>query len=459
MIADTLVNAAAIMQGTLQGTLCGESARFQGLSTDTRTLRKGELFFALQGPNFDGGRFLARAAECGAAGAVVQSLVDTTLPVITVSDTRQALGQLAAAWRRRLQVTVIGLTGSNGKTTLKSLLANCLSRVAPTFATRGNLNNDIGLPLMLSELAPEHRYAVIEMGANHAGEIAALTALAEPEIAVITNAGPAHLEGFGSLDGVASAKGEILAGTVRPRCAVLNADDRYFSVWRALAADIDIVSFGSAEQADVRAVDVQLNESGSTFRMHIGAALARPVSLSLPGRHNVLHACAAAAVASRLDIDFEIIRQGLESAEPVAGRLQPVSCLGGAILYDDSYNANPASVIAAAEFIVTRPGCSWLVLGDMGELGRDREAMHREVGAAARAAGVSRLFATGPLSRLTAQAFGDNGEWFATVDALVDELTRSATSGVNILVKGSRAAHMERVVDALRADSTSRRRA
>lgn len=459
MIGDTLVNAATIVQGTLQGTPSGESARFKGLSTDTRTLREGELFFALQGPNFDGSTFLARAAECGAAGAVVQSRVDTTLPVITVSDTRRALGQLAASWRRRLQVTVIGLTGSNGKTTLKSLIANCLSRVAPTFATRGNLNNDIGLPLMLSELAPEHRYAVLEMGANHAGEIAALTSLAEPEIAVITNAGPAHLEGFGSLDGVANAKGEILAGKVRPRCAVLNADDRYFSLWSTLAADIDIVSFGSSEQADVRAVDVQLNDSGSTFKIQMGAADARPVSLRLPGRHNVLHACAAAAVASRLDIDFEIIRQGLESAEPVAGRLQPVPCPGGAILYDDSYNANPASVIAAAEFLVTRPGPSWLVLGDMGELGLDQEALHRQVGAAARAAGVARLLATGPLSRQTVQAYGEHGEWFASVEALVDELTRSATSGVNILVKGSRAAHMERVVDALRADSTSRRRA
>ncbi len=458
MIGDTLVHAAAIVQGTLRGTQRGESARFHGLSTDTRTLREGELFFALQGPNFDGGTFLARAAECGAAGAVVQSLVDTSLPVITVSDTRRALGQLAASWRRRLQVSVIGLTGSNGKTTLKSLIANCLSRVAPTFATRGNLNNDIGLPLMLAELAPEHRYAVLEMGANHAGEIAALTSLAEPEIAVITNAGPAHLEGFGSLDGVAKAKGEILAGKVRPRCAILNADDRYFSLWRTLAADIDIVSFGSSEQADVRAVDVQLNDSGSTFRIQFGAE-SQPVSLPLPGRHNVLHACAAAAVASRLNIDFETIRQGLESAEPVAGRLQPVSCIGGAILYDDSYNANPASVVAAAEFIVTRPGRSWLVLGDMGELGHDREALHRQVGAAARAAGVSRLFATGPLSRLTVQAYGENGAWFATVEALVDELTRTAISGVNILVKGSRAAHMERVVDALRDDSTSRRRA
>jgi UDP-N-acetylmuramoyl-tripeptide--D-alanyl-D-alanine ligase len=454
MIEDTLVNAAAIVQGTLSG----ESVRFHGLSTDTRTLREGELFFALQGPNFDGSTFLARAAECGAAGAVVQSLVDTTLPIITVSDTRRALGQLAASWRRRLQVTVIGLTGSNGKTTLKSLIANCLSRVAPTFATRGNLNNDIGLPLMLSELAPEHRYAVLEMGANHAGEIAALTSLSEPEIAVITNAGPAHLEGFGSLDGVARAKGEILAGKVRPRCAILNADDRYFSVWRTLAADIDIVSFGSTEQADVRAVDVQLNDSGSTFNIQIGAD-AQPVSLPLPGKHNVLHACAAVAVAIRLDIDFETIRQGLESAEPVAGRLQPVSCPGGAILYDDSYNANPASVIAAAEFIVTRPGSSWLVLGDMGELGHDQEALHRQVGVAVRAAGVSRLLATGPLSRLTVQAYGEHGEWFASVDALVAELTRSAASGVNILVKGSRAAHMERVVDALRSDSTSRRRA
>jgi UDP-N-acetylmuramoyl-tripeptide--D-alanyl-D-alanine ligase len=454
MIEDTLVNAAA----AIQGTLIGQDGRFRGLSTDTRSLEKGALFFALQGPNFDGADFVARAAEHGAAGAVVQSAGKAGLPFIRVMDTRHALGQLAASWRRRLPVTVIGLTGSNGKTTLKSLVANCLSAVAPTFATRGNFNNDIGLPLMLSEIGPEHRFAVIEMGANHAGEIANLTALAQPEIAVITNAGPAHLEGFGDLDGVARAKGEILAGKARPRCAVLNADDRYFAYWQSLAADTEVVSFGFARHADVRAVDVQPQESGSTFRLQLeGGEI--PVSLGLPGRHNVLHACAAAAVASKLDIETGSIRHGLESAVPLAGRLNPVTGLEGAIVYDDSYNANPASVIAAAEFLVSRPGQSWLVLGDMGELGPESERLHRQVGEAARAAGVSHLLATGPMSKHTVDAFGAEGSWFESIDALVNELRRTLTGGVNVLVKGSRSSRMERVVRAVQVEPTSRRRA
>lgn len=454
MIADTLANAAAVMDGKL----LGDDGRFMGISTDTRTLRPEQLFFALQGPNFDGGAFVEQAGKVGAAGAVVRAPAKSRIPLIRVADTRIALGRLAAAWRRRLPVRVVGLTGSNGKTTLKALITSCLSASAATTATRGNLNNEIGVPLTLAEIGPEHRYAVVEMGANHAGEIAWLTSLAEPDVVVITNAAPAHLEGFGSVDGVARAKGEILQGKPRPQHAVLNADDVYLPLWRSMAADLGVTTFGLAGTADVRAVDVATNESGSDFTLLLrGREL--PVSLRLPGRHNVLNACAAAAVAASLDIDDASIQEGLEAAEPVAGRLNPLPAAGGATIYDDSYNANPASVAAAAEFIAAKPGESWLVLGDMGELGAESERLHRQVGEAARKAGVSRLFATGPLMRHAVDAFGPSGAWFDSVEALVDALRRSLESDASVLVKGSRAMHMERVVHALRDDNPARRRA
>ena len=453
MIADTLANAAAIMEGTL----LGDDGRFMGISTDTRTLRPEQLFFALQGPSFDGTTFVEQAGKVGASGAVVRAPVKSRIPLIRVADTRVALGRLASAWRRRLSVTVVALTGSNGKTTLKALAANCLSMAAPTTATRGNLNNEIGVPLTLAEIGPEHRFAVVEMGANHAGEIARLASMVEPDVVAITNAGPAHLEGFGSLEGVARAKGEILEGTPRPKLAVLNADDAWLPLWRSMASDLDVTTFGLGESADVRAVDIVTDATGSDFTLRLrGREL--PVSLRLPGRHNILNACAAAAVAAGLDVDDEAIQEGLEATEPVSGRLNALAAVGGATIYDDSYNANPASVAAAAELIAAKPGEGWLVLGDMGELGVDAERLHRQVGEAARKAGVSRLFATGPLMRHAVDAFGTNGAWFDSVEGLVEALRRSLTSDVTLLVKGSRAMHMERVVHALRSDGNNARR-
>ena len=357
MIA-TLSAAADSMQGTLQGDDCA----FKGISTDTRTIGKGELFFALQGPNFDGRDYVGIALQNGAAGAVVTRRTRDAVAQIEVDDTKAALGRFGSAWRHEHDVTIVGVTGSNGKTTLKELIAACLSRTAPTLATHGNLNNDIGVPLMLARIGEEHRYAVIEMGANHAGEIAYLTALADPDVVVITNAGAAHLEGFGSIKGVSRAKGEILQNERRPRAAVLNADDRYFDYWTSLVEDVRCLSFGFSESADVRATDVAARATGTDFTLHLGGTSA-DVSLPLAGVHNVRNACAAAAVAPALDISFDDIRRGLEGVSPVGGRLQPVRGVGGATLFDDSYNANPLSVIAAAEFIAALPGESWLVLG------------------------------------------------------------------------------------------------
>lgn len=458
----TLAQASEFMHGTLHG----KDAEFRGIGTDSRTLGAGELFFALQGPNFDGSEFVSKAAAARAAGAVVCKSLDTSLPTIEVNDTRRALGRLAAAWRRTMPAALIGLTGSNGKTTLKELIANCLSIAAPTLATRGNLNNDIGVPLMLAEIGPQHRYAVIELGANHPGEIAYLTSLVTPKIAVITNAGPAHLEGFGNVEGVARAKGEILQGEPRPEWAVLNADDDFSAYWKSLASDVRVITFGLGAGAEVRAVDVRMTESGSSFKLVMPEDELQ-IALPLAGRHNVAHACAAAAVALVLGTKPDLIRQGLHAASPVAGRLNALHGIAGSTVFDDTYNANPASVIAAAEFLAARKGERWLVLGDMGELGDESGSLHRSVGDAVKRAGVARLFAYGDLSRQTVAAFGVGAVWFETVEELIRELVgelerrtgNARAQGVSVLVKGSRAMHMERVVQALTNDAMRRRQA
>jgi len=444
MLESTLSQAAICMRGRLEGA----DDRFRGVSTDTRTLREGELFFALRGPNFDGAAFVAAAARERASAAVVPAALDADIPVIVVDDTLRALAALAADWRAQMPATVVGITGSNGKTTLKEMVASCLMLSAPTLPTEGNLNNEIGVPLMLARLDTAHRFAVIEMGANHAGEIARLTAMAKPAVVAITNAAPAHLEGFGSLDGVARAKSEILTGDVRPDRAVLNADDAYFDFWRSLVTDVEVYSFGLAPQADFRASDVYATAYGSAFTLHMPDAECQ-VELPLFGSHNVMHACAAAAIATSLGIGAEQIKRGLESAAPVAGRLQPVRCRTGDTLYDDSYNANPVSVVAAAKFLAAQPGRSCLVLGDMAELGGEAEELHAAVGRDLRKSGIARLAATGPLCRRTVEAFGEGGEWFADRAALIAFLERTLDGSSNVLVKGSRSMGMEAVVRAL----------
>jgi len=452
MMESTLSHAANSMHGTLQGT----DLKFRGVSTDTRTLRRGELFFALQGPNFDGAAFVEAAARQQASGAVVPLPVDADIPVIVVEDTLRALGLLAADWRQQMSATVIGITGSNGKTTLKEMLASCLTLAAETLPTQGNLNNEIGVPLMLARLGKEHRYAVIEIGANHAGEIARMTALVRPKIVAITNAAPAHLEGFGSLEGVAHAKGEILTSEIRPEIVILNADDEYFDYWCSLIPDVDVISFGLAPQANFRASDVYATEYGSAFTLHMPRGELQ-IALPLFGAHNVLLACAAAAIASSLDIDPQQIKKGLETAQPVAGRLQPVRSISGDTLYDDSYNANPVSVVAAAKFLAAQPGTSWLVLGDMAELGDDAVELHASVGTDLKSVGINHLLATGELSRHTVAAFGTDGLWFATQDELIETLRKSLEGSNNVLVKGSRSMGMERVVDALQVGSDKAR--
>ena len=453
-----MISSLSAVAKTMQGELRGDDREFSGISTDSRTLRGNELFFALQGPNFDGCDYVQAACDAGAAGAVVPAWLDSPVPQIVVQDTRLALGQFGSAWRLAHDVTVIGITGSNGKTGTKELVHACLAQEAATLATHGNLNNEIGVPLMLARITGEHRFAVIEMGANHHGEIAYLTRLVRPDVVVLTNAAEAHLEGFGSVRGVSRAKGEILQGDERPQTAVLNADDAYFDYWSALADDMRVVSFGLGESADVRATEIETGIHQSQFLLQLQEQKIA-VCLPLPGIHNVRNACAAAAVAWSLGIEADHIRRALEDVSPIGGRLQPLNGTNGATLFDDSYNANPLSVTAAAEFLAQLSGESWLVLGDMKELGENAAELHYALGENLCKIGIDRLFAIGDLSRHLVEGFGAHASWYGSVDALLDDLTEQLGSSVNVLVKGSRSMHMERVVDALREDQAVRREA
>lgn len=442
-----LAQLASVVEGRLQG----GDATFTGVSTDTRGLAPGDLYVALRGERFDGHEFVARAASLGAAGALVERPQDVALPQIVVGDTLAALQRYAAAWRLRFRGPVIGVTGSNGKTTVKEMIAAILRGVGPVLVTRGNLNNHIGVPLTLLRIDDEHAHAVIEMGASGPGEIALLTRLARPNVGVITNAGPAHLEGFGSLDGVARAKGELFADLAADGVAVINADDPRSPVWYELAGDRRRVTFGLEAGADVRARAIE-SDGGVTRFMLITPAGEAAVELPLAGRHNVLNALAAAAVATALELDPARIAAGLTGVAGVAGRLQsrPAS-VPGVSLIDDSYNANPASLAAAVSWLVAQSGDAWVALGDMAELGDGAEAAHAEAGRAARAAGVTRLFAVGPLSRHAVEEFGDGATHYDDQESLIAALREALTPGVNLLVKGSRSARMDRVAQAFAA--------
>lgn len=431
----------------------GVDVEFQGVSTDTRSLQHGNLFVALSGPNYDGHRFVSEAAAKGAAAALVSERVDVALPQITVAQTRTSLGQLATAWRARFSLPLIGVTGSNGKTTVKEMIAAILTQGGPLLVTHGNLNNDIGVPLTLFRLDSKQRYAVIEMGANHAGEIATLTRIAQPTIALITNAGPSHLEGFGSIEGVAHAKGEIYSGLDANGIAIINADDHYAPLWRTFAGKRRSLSFGLAQPADVSA-QWEARTNGSLLQL-VTPAGRLALHLKLPGKHNVMNALAATAAALAAEAPLTDIQHGLETMEPVAGRLQLRPSYRGSRLIDDSYNANPASLAAGLAVLAIQPGAKWLVLGDMAELGADAERLHHEVGHIAHTSGVNRLYCVGALSREAAKGFGHGAHHFATQDeliaALIAALTHNHADDVTLLVKGSHSAQMERVAAALTA--------
>ncbi|HEY0635247.1 MAG TPA: UDP-N-acetylmuramoyl-tripeptide--D-alanyl-D-alanine ligase [Gammaproteobacteria bacterium] len=431
----------------VNGRLAGSDGAFLGAGSDSRTITNGMLFIALRGPNHDGHDHVAAASQRGAAVALVDHPVPVNIPQIIVPDTHAALGQLGASWRKHLGLPLVAITGSNGKTTVKEMTAAILSRAGSTLATRGNLNNDIGVPLTLMRLDDSYRYGVIEMGANHPGEIDYLVKLTRPQVAVITNAGAAHLEGFGSIEGVARAKGEIYGGLGADGVAVINADDAHAGLWRTMAAQSRVVMFGIDNPADVSA-QWQGDAHGSHIQLRTPAGNAE-VKLAMPGRHNVLNALAATAAALAMGVGLDAVVAGLEGLAPVSGRLQIRNGRNGATIIDDSYNANPVSLRAGIDVLAACKGRRYLALGDMGELGADAERLHAEAGTYARQAGLDAIYATGPLSYQAVQAFGEGGYHFADQQQLISALSPLLNGDVTVLVKGSRSSRMERVAAAL----------
>lgn len=430
--------------------LRGTDAMFSRVITDTRQLRPGDLYVALRGANFDGHEFVRRAASLGAVGALVERAIDCELPQVVVTDTLAALQDYARDWRLGFEIPVVAVTGSNGKTTTKQLLAALFEQRGPVLATQGNLNNHIGLPLTLLRLRAEHRTAVIEMGANHPGEIARLTAIARPHVGVVTQAGDAHLEGFGSRYGVAQAKGELFQGLGEQGVAVINADDPYAPLWRQLAEPASIVRFGFSDLADVRAADVETLAGGQRMRFTLITPESRAdVELPLPGRHNVANALAAAACGVALGMAAEEIAAGLARVRQVAGRVTWTETANGARLIDDSYNANPTSLRAGLELLAAQPGQRWAVLGDMAELGTEASQMHRDAGRIARQLGIDRLYATGSMAQHYAEGYGEGARVYEVMESLSSALQADLGPAVTLLVKGSRSAGMDRVVEAL----------
>ncbi len=461
----------------LQGRIEGEDTQFAAVSTDTRSIRQGDLFVALKGEHFDGAQFVAQARAAGAVAALVNrdtgfGIQDAGIPLLFVEDTRLALGQLAAHWRKQFDIPLAAITGSNGKTTVKEMLAAILRqkikddlRDSPlstrgsvgeggrpedadelVLATQGNFNNDIGMPLTLLKLRDSHRYAVIEMGMNHPGEIDYLTRIARPDVALINNASGAHLAGLGSVEAVARAKGEIFAGLAAQGTAVINADDAYAALWRTLAGNHEVLDFSLTRAAAVRGKWLSQGYGGE---LHIGTPVGElHITLQVPGEHNARNALAAATAALALEVPLNSIVAGLQSFGGVAGRMQRKAAQHGAMLIDDTYNANPASMHAALEVLAQIPGKRIFVLGDMGELGDDAAQFHREIGITARELGIERLLALGELSVHAAQAFGRNASHFANSETLQHQLATELDARTTVLVKGSRFMRMERVVQA-----------
>lgn len=445
------------------GTLAGADVRFDAVSSDSRKIAQGDLFVALRGEHFDGYEFVATAAQAGAVAALVnadshQGQVASGkeqgtrpapgIPLLLVDDTRLALGRLAAWWRRQFDISLVAITGSNGKTTVKEMLAAILREAAGSadavLATQGNFNNDIGMPLTLLKLNAAHRYAVIEMGMNHSGEIDNLTQIAAPDVALINNASGAHLAGLGSVEAVAQAKGEIFAGLQHHGTAVINADDAHAPLWRALAGAHPLLEFGLDPQADVRGA---WQPRGFGLRLDVTAPQGIfSADLQVPGAHNARNALAATAAAIVLNIPLETIAKGLEGFGGVAGRLQRKAALHGASLIDDTYNANPASLRAAISVLAQAAGKRILVLGDMGELGDDAARFHAEIGGEARRAGIERLYALGTLSGNAVREFGSGAQHFERIEDLQAALEKELDANTTVLVKGSRFMKMERVV-------------
>lgn len=437
----------------LDARVIGADVKFSSLSTDSRSVEPGEVFLALKGPRFDGHEHVQAAADAGACGAIVSEQVSTDIPQLLVDDTHMALGQIARINRFRSQARIVALTGSQGKTTVKEMIAAILGSRAPTLATHANLNNTIGVPLTLLRLGAEHEFAVIEMGANRGGEIDFSASVAAPDVALITTASAAHVEGFGSLAGIVKGKGEILDHIQPGGTAVLNDDDPHVRDWIARVTPGRFVKFSLQEGASAEYIarDIQSNPNGKVAFTLLTPVGECEINIRLLGRHNVMNATAAAAVALEAGADLENVKAGLARVEAVPGRLNALKGNMDSLLLDDSYNASPNSFRAAIDVLATFSGRRILIAGDMKELGDETESAHELVGTHAQQAGIDALWAVGAHAGLVVSSFGDGAREFADQASLIEYASNQLDSNTVILIKGSRGAGMERVVNELQA--------
>ena len=438
------------LSGPLKATLIGPDAAFDKVGIDARQIQPGGLFVALSGSRVDGHDFLAQARANGATAALVERPVDDPLPQLLVADCQTALGQLGALNRAGFKQPLVAITGSSGKTTVKEMLAAILRQCGSVLATRGNLNNELGVPLTLLELSHKHQYAVVEMGAAALGDIHYCMGLASPDVSVLTNAGVAHIGRFGSERAIARAKGEIFAGLGATGQAVVNLDSAWLADWQSIIGSRRTWSFSlSSPAASLHAANIQLDQRGCAGFRLLSPVGEIAIQLNLLGEHNVANALAAAAAALALGVSLDAIATGLGGLQAVAGRGKTLAGHNGAHIIDDCYNANPASVRAAIDVLAHLAGHRVLVLGDMGELGETERQLHQQIGDYARSRGLDALYATGPLASLAASAFGENGRSFDSRSALAAALKTQLNPQTRVLVKGSRSAGMEEVVTAL----------
>ena len=427
-------------------------AQLDGVTTDSRKNCASKLFVALNGPNFDGHDYVEAAVKGEASAVMVHRPYTGSLPAVRVRDTSEALLELGRAWRQKYPVPTVGVTGSAGKTTVKEMLGAIMSLTGQGVVTAGNLNNHIGVPLTLTRLGAGDQYAVIEMGMSNRGEISRLSKITRPNVAIITNAGAAHLEGLGSVDEVAKAKAEIFEGLQKGGVAVINADDSYADFWKKMAGSNKQVTFGQSPDADIRVTLMEETPSGQKLSMTLEKQELN-IHLPLTGLHNALNAAAAAAAARAIGVSFEHIVKGLESLRAISGRSNVLQ-VNGFTLIDDAYNANPLSMNAAIEMLVAQKGeRRILALGDMAELGADEVEAHAALGRYIALQPISAVYAVGDLMESTVAAVGEQAKHFSTKQLLLECLRRELTLGDVVLVKGSRSAGMEEIVDGLTAES------
>ncbi len=440
MISLRLTEISAVLSGNISG----DDLLISSICTDTRNIQKGDLYVALKGENFDGNKFVATAFENGAAAVICEKRTPGKGPQIVVDNTLTALGKLAAYCRSKSTAKIVAITGSNGKTTVKEMVAAILREKGKTVSTQGNFNNEIGLPLSILQLEGDEQFAVLEMGASKIGDIDYLTTIASPDIAIITNVSAAHIEGFGDITSIAKTKGEIFSGLTKNGIAILNIDDPFYDEWANGLSNKQIITFGMSPNADIQIIgkDKQLLQI-QTPKNSLN------INIALPGEHNIKNALAAVAVTFALGISAEEIKNGLEKVHPVNGRLCFRKGINQSTIIDDSYNANPASLAAGLTVLAEQKNEKWLLFGDMGELGTEAEKFHKEVAINAKKAGVCRLLACGKFGEKVANEFGNGGKYFTDRKSLAAHLKSKLNSNISLLIKGSRFMKLNEIADQL----------